>query len=203
MKLQTQMFLFAAVLALGVLAGFVDPVTAQWAGFVGAVVAVKSTVITNADAVPVVFNSAILDKGSDHNSIAIANIANGDSIGSTYRMFRVRSGDRVQDLVLRTQAITTAAADIGLYDTAANGGAVVSSAFWAAAQTLAAANNFIDVRFQSGANGGLLTNAEKRIWEALGLAADPRKEYDVVLTLTAAATAAGAAVLQVGFVSSN
>ena len=48
-----------------------------------------------------------------------------------------------------------------------------------------------DITFESGPAGGILTNGEKRVWEALGLTADPHKEYDLALTLTAASDAAG------------
>jgi hypothetical protein len=43
-------------------------------------------------------------------------------------------------------------------------------------------------------------NAEKRIWEALGLTADPKIMYDVCTTLTAAADAAGTLFLDCDYV---
>jgi len=63
-----------------------------------AVVAVKSTLITNADATPVVFNSPRVDGGPERVAVATADITSGDSIASTYRMFRVPSNAVMTDL---------------------------------------------------------------------------------------------------------
>lgn len=164
-----------------------------------AVVNNKSAGITNATATPKVANSANVRNGNLRASQGMVAIANGDSIASTFRLFRVRSNDRMDSLRIYCSAITSAAGDIGLYG--ANDGAVVDVDFFASAQSIASALNGTDVSFEAGAAGGLLTNAEKRIWECLGLSADPNLEYDVVLTLTAAATAAGTFVLRGSFVT--
>ena len=85
------------------------------------------------------------------------------------------------------------AADLGLYRTAADGGAVVSAGLFATAQSVAAANAAgISLRFEADD----VANVEKRIWELLGLSADPNLEYDVALTLTAAISASGTLALQ-------
>jgi len=167
-----------------------------------AVVALKSTGVTNATATPRVLNAANVANGNLRGSQGIAAVANGDSIGSTYRLFRLRSSDSVHALRLYCSAITSAAADFGLYDIdSVNAGAVVDADFFASAQSIASALPGSNITFEAGAAGGLLTNAEKRIWEALGLSADPFKEYDVVMTLTAAATAAGTVVLRATYIS--
>jgi hypothetical protein len=170
-----------------------------------AVVALKSTAITNATATPMVPNSANLANGNLRESQGFAVIANGDSVGSTYRLGRLRSSDRVSQILAYSPDIgTTTAGDLGLYDTtmAANGGTVVDADFFASALSLSGgAINGSDITFEAAAAGGLITNAEKRIWEALGLSADPHKEYDVVLTLTGAADAAGTALFRWRFVS--
>lgn len=169
----------------------------------GAVVTLKSTAITNADASPVVYNTCNVEKGNDRISRAVVNIANGDSIASTYRMARVRSSDKVNSILFWAPDIgTTVAADVGLYDTAANGGAVVDADFFASAVSFATGPyNAVDVTYEALVAGGSLANGEKRIWEALGLAADPFKEYDITLTLTAASDAAGTMYWQIGFTS--
>ena len=56
-----------------------------------AVVALKSTAITNATASPMVPNSANVANGNLRESQGFAVITSGDSVGSTYRLFRVRS----------------------------------------------------------------------------------------------------------------
>jgi hypothetical protein len=140
-----------------------------------------------------------LARGPLLSSSGLAAVTNGDSIGSTYRMSRIRSSDRVDTIRLANDAVLTAVADIGLYDI--NDGTVVSAAFFASAVSLAAASAGTDVTFESGLLGGSVSNGEKRVWEALGLTGDPYKEYDVTLTLTAAATGTGNALLRTVVVS--
>lgn len=116
--------------------------------------------------------------------------ANGDSIGSTYRACQIPSSARVQRVSLRCTAITTCAGDVGLYRTAADGGAVVDADLFASAQSLASAlASWTDVTNESTTITPTL--AEKRLWEVLGLTSDPSVVYDVVVTLTAAAGSAG------------
>lgn len=168
-----------------------------------AVVNVKSTAITNSDATPPVLNSANIHKGNLRESQGIASLTNGDNIGSTYRVARLRSSDRVSSIKFWAPDIgTTAAADLGLWDTAQNGGAVVDQDFFASAVSFATGPYVgVDVTFEAGAAGGDQANAEKRIWEALGLSADPYKDYDLTWTLTAASDATAAVLTRVAYVS--
>lgn len=193
------------VQALGVTHVEPFPLNRRMRRQMGAVVAVKSTAITNADASPVVFNSANIEKGNDRISRAVIAIGNGDSIGSTYRIARVRSSDKVNAILFWAPDIgTTTAGDVGLYDSTANGaaGAVVDADFYASAVAFSSGPyNAVDVTYEALAAGGSLANGEKRIWEALGLSADPNKDYDIVLTLTGAADAAGTMYWQVSFTS--
>lgn len=154
-----------------------------------AVVNTKSTVIANSDASPSVINSAQLANGQVRQMRGQVAVASGDSIGSTLRLFRVKSNDVMAMLLLSCTAITSAAGDIGLYRTAADGGAVVDADFFASAQSLASAVRNTDVTYESGVV--TVANMEKPIWQQLGLTEDPQVEYDVAITLTAAATAAG------------
>lgn len=160
-----------------------------------AVVNVKSTAITNAEAKPKIMSTPNIARGKLHQSVSVLAVANGDSIGSQYRANRVLSGDRVSSISLYCGAITSAAANVGLYETLDNGAAAVVSptytggagAMFAAAQSLATALNGVNVAFSVIS----LALGEKRIWELLGFTSDPGKSYDLVLTLTAASTAAG------------
>jgi hypothetical protein len=165
-----------------------------------AVVQVSSTPVANVDGKPIVRNSAKVSEGEVLSSIGGVAVANGDSIGSVYRMVRVRSGTRIESLTLISDAVTGAAADVGLYQTAARGGAVVDADFFTAAQTIATASQGLQV-----AHGNLLKagTASLRLWEALGLAQDPGLEYDVALTLTAAATAAGNVAAKCQYINSG
>jgi hypothetical protein len=154
-----------------------------------AVVAVKSTLITNADATPVVFNSPRVDGGPERVAVSTADITSGDSIASTYRMFRVPSNAVMTDLKIYSPDIgTTTIADIGLY--AADGGAVVDADFFASALSLKdGALNGTDVLHEAAVF--TIANSGKELWSALALTSDPGVFYDVTLTLTAAADATG------------
>lgn len=159
-----------------------------------AVVTQKSTSITNVDAGDL--NPNYKSRGVLREAVDTIELANGDSIGSTYRMFRVWSGWRVSDLIVDSDDIgTTTAGDIGLYRSNADGGAVVDADFFASALVLnAGALSGSNVTHESGVVD--VANKGKRLWEQLGLTADPGYWYDVVLTLTAAADAAGTFTLR-------
>lgn len=172
-----------------------------------AVVTVKSTALTNADATPQVLNTPIIQRGRRNTSVGFAAVANGDSIASQYRLLRVRSSDRLASMTLFCTAITSAAANLGLYETTANGGAAAvtptygsgAAACFAAAQTLASALNALNVTYSVTT----LAQMEKRVWELLGFTSDPGKDFDLVLTLTAAATAAGTVGMHVDSVANG
>lgn len=166
-----------------------------------AVVNLKSTAVTNANATPRTQNPVGIENGTVVRAVnGFANIANGNSTGSTYRVGKIRSADYVDRIrIVSADVGTTTAADVGLYDllTHSNGGTVVDVDFFASAVSLNGGAVDSDISFEAAAAGGLYTNGEKRVWEALGLTADPHKEYDVVLTLTGDADAAGTVLLRV------
>lgn len=158
-----------------------------------AINAYKTLSITNLDATPILRANPWVHGGNSKQFAGTVEAVNGDSIGSTYRFFRVGSWMRPVSLTLFCDALTGGAADLGLYRAAADGGAVVSAALFASAQSIASANTSgIDARFEADD----VANVEKRIWELLGLTADPNLEYDVALTLTAGISASGTLALQ-------
>lgn len=164
----------------------------------------KSNAVTIGDASPPTPNQEVGPKfhgGRLKESVGFVAAANGDSIGSTYRLARVHSSVRISSVLLSCTAITTGAADIGIYETAGNGGAVVNQTLFASAQSLAAVLSNSDVVRESGT----ITpdKIEQPLWQLLGKASDPGRLYDVVLTLTAATTGAGTVALAVRFVDGN
>jgi hypothetical protein len=163
-----------------------------------AVVTVKSTSTTNRDSG--IQSGSFLNAANPRATTETVAVANGDSIASTFRVVRIPSNARITSASIFCTAITSAAADVGLYQTARYGGAVVDADFFSAAQTLATASGGINVMNGNLLSGANSANRNKRVWELLGLTSDPGREYDVVLTLTAAATAAGTAGLEVGYV---
>lgn len=173
-----------------------------------AVVNVKATAVTNGDASSQTINSVKIDGGRLRERVGVAEVTNGDSIASTFRLARVKSGDRISRVLLSCDAITSAAADVGIYDIASvNSGAVVDVDFFASAQSIASALVHQDITHEAdaadaGAGYGL-ADVEKPLWQALGLSSDPGKQYDIVATLTAAATATGTLGLKVQYVDGN
>lgn len=169
-----------------------------------AVVNTKGTAVTAADASPPAngqFVGMKVHGGRIKESIGVVEVANGDSIASVLRLARVSSNDRISRVLLSCDAVTSAAADIGICETAANGGAAVDADFFASGQSLATAVANVDVTHESGVFD--IAAIEKPLWQALGLTKDPGKLYDVAATLTAAATAAGTVGLKVLFVDGN
>lgn len=156
-----------------------------------AVELVKSAGITAQDANESV--NSFKQQGPVRSAVGIGALSSTASIASIVRLFRIQSNARISSLSLFCTAITSAAGDVGLYRTADDGGAVVDADAFIAAQSIATASPGINV-----IGGNLLSpaNREKRLWEALGLTADPNIYYDVAVTLTAAATAAGTVGLE-------
>lgn len=162
------------------------------------VVNTKATAITNADASSRVPNSPYIERGQVQSSVAKVNIAATDSNTSTYRLCRISSSMRLQALKLFFDAITGGTSfKLGIYDTAANGGAAVSSALFANALDLSGGNTQgLEVLCQNNS----IANMEKRLWELLGLSADSFKDYDLVLTAVTIGTSGGNVAALASFV---
>jgi hypothetical protein len=167
-----------------------------------AVVTVKTTSITNQDASPRVAQQAGIGGGARIKRYDdFVTVTNGDSIASKYVMVRIPSTARVKRVFVENVAIAGAIADIGVYyassvnDISAGqtAGAVISAAFFGSAVALTAAAQGTDVTNESGTY--TIDKRNLPIWQALGFTADPGGKFDIVLTLTAAATATGLAAL--------
>lgn len=163
-----------------------------------AVVTVKSTQITNRDAVPLVKSNGVQDASVMHSRGTCA-VANGDSVGSKYIACSVPSNSRVTSVRLSAPDLgTTTTTDVGLYKSTADGGAVVDADFFASAYVLNVGPYLrVEVSQESGVY--TLANMEKALWEALALTSDPKLNYDVVATLTGASDAAGNILLEVEY----
>lgn len=160
----------------------------------------KCASITNRDVVPEIKNNPQVGNVRITETIGYCAALSGDSIGSTYIFGSIPSNARMSSITLFCTAITSGAANVGLYQTTANGSAVVSVSFFAAAQTIATASyTGLGIVFQSGGLNDLQF-AEQPLWLQLGLAADPHLYYDVVATLTAATTAAGKMAMRITYV---
>lgn len=143
---------------------------------------VSTTSITNLDASPSIRANSYIHGGGSKSYTGTCEGTAAAAAGSTYRMFRVGSWMRPSGLSYSVDAGSVGAVDIGLYDPLVSGGALVHTS------VLAQAFSTDTAKLNQGIlkPAGNIDKAEKRIWELLGLATDPRKEYDVAITVTAA-----------------
>lgn len=155
-----------------------------------AVVTTKSAQITAHEATPPTKLNSRVVGASLRESVGVLESVSGDSATSVYRLLRVKSSDRVSDVLIAADALGgTCAADVGLYQTTENGGAVVDADFFGSAVSLVNAVAWTSVAYESGVRDA--ANVGKQLWEELGLTSDPQREYDLALTLTADSAAAG------------
>ena len=168
-----------------------------------AVVTIKSTRISNAEAATQTSDSVVLNHGRKRSVVSTIEVNNGDNIGSKYVMCRVHSSWRITSIKLFCDAITSGAGDIGLYQCTANpnnGGAVVVAALYASAQSIASASvTGIECVYEQKD----IANAQRQVWQDAGATADTNRWYDLVMTLTAATAAAGTITFEVEYVAND
>lgn len=171
--------------------------------------ALKSASITNLDASPVVANSSgvggpyIAKKVRDSVTPTAANLV----IGSTYKMVRVPSNCYLQhirlvaDAALDSNVSPTLSVDVGafysdstvdgtpkaLQGTAINDNIFGDAVLFGAATTLAV--TVTDGKWTAA-------NRQTLLWSALGLSSDPGGQFDIVVTLEAAAATGVASPFQ-------
>lgn len=164
-----------------------------------AVVNTKSLAISNRDAQPKILNPGYLDGGSLRTKRGTAEKAAGDSDTSVIRFFPIRSSDVLNDLTLFNDALAGATdCDVGLYLPAKAGGTVVDKDIFADGISLASASTTgTSLTFQIND----IVKIGYRVWELLGLTADPYLEYDVCLTFNTAGGAAGSISLRASVVN--
>lgn len=162
----------------------------------------KSVQITNRDATPRVFNNPGLGAGGREKCVVghLAAVTAALSITSIIRLCEIPSNALVSDLRLTSAAQTAGAFDVGVYRNTADGGAVVDQDFFATAVSCAAAVVNTDVLNESTTN--TIAKQSQRLWEALGMSADPRSTLDIALTVagTDVTTGTGAIALRVRYV---
>lgn len=163
----------------------------------------KSTAITNNDASPQVMNDPRIDGGVLREKVGTVEIAAADDNNSVYRMVRLHSSWRLSDILRYNDAITSGADfDVGLYDTAENGGAVIKVNAFADAVSLASAATTSPVRdiYETGSYNGV-ENIEKKLWEMAGLSTDPNKYMDLCYTGVSVGSGAGTLSVRVLYVA--
>ncbi len=163
----------------------------------------KSVAVGNADTTPRIFNPAHLTANYVRQAVGTVEVSANDAANSVYRFARLRSSDRISSIAEAHDALgASAATNIGLYRTQADGGAVVNATLFASGLSLVAASSVkTGVTFQNLD----VIKAEKRLWELIGgLNADPLVDYDLCYTVTnTGATGAGTLTCWVDYVSGN
>jgi hypothetical protein len=152
----------------------------------------KSTQITNADAAQITPNNSRVSGSNQFAAVATDECSAAASATSTYRMIRIPSwATNVRVEFASDDTGGTGTVDLGLYRTAADGGAVVDADFFASAIDVSgAAVARANYSHESGVYG--IEDAELPLWDAAtALTADPQVFYDITITVVAALTNAG------------
>ena len=165
----------------------------------------KSSVITGLDANPPVMQNSRLVRGVLKQARGTLEITTSEGVGQVQRFCRVPSNALITKVEFACDASgATGTMDVGVYRTAADGGAVVNVDFFASAQAFTAALNYTDITHEAdptdvGSDYGK-ADIEKPLWQALGLTADPSVMYDIAGTITQATTATSTVNLIVTYV---
>lgn len=162
-----------------------------------AVANTKATLITNQDATPPVLSNPALN-GRVINAAGTVETLAADDASSVYRLVRIPSNARILSLQVAADAITGAsAADVGLYQTAQNGGAVLDADFFATDVDISSGIVFTDVLLEATVTD--ISKCEMPLWQLYGLTSDPCISYDICVTVNDV-TAAGTISAKVSYV---
>lgn len=171
-----------------------------------AVVNIKSSLITNADATPVVLSNPYTAFGGDVTETSSVTVGATDSATSTYRVCLLPSSAMLTDLrIMNETSMTTGTSyKFGVLFNTVDGGAVVvanSDLIFASAISLVTTRSiWTSIYFPSILNaGGLSANTTLRIWELLGFTTDTFKMYHLAVTAVTAATVGGNLAVQVSY----
>ena len=151
--------------------------------------------ITKLNATPVQNVDAAISGGKLRSQADVVSIAAADDDNSTFRVARVHSSWRVAAINRRNTAITGGTDyHVGLYRTAADGGAVVDADAYASSISLAtAATSPVDDSFEARS----VANIQNRVYQDAGLTTDPNVFYDIVYTGNTVGTVAGTLAVDV------
>lgn len=163
----------------------------------------KSTNITNLDAVPVAANTS--GEGAPAYAWTVndyVTISANASLTSTYRVLRVPAQAKLKSLVLESEAMAAGKVNISAYysDSTTDGTQPTNQAliipstgdqFFASDVDLAAAVTPTSVLNESG--NFPISKRNQPLWQALGLSSDPGGWIDIVLVVHTTAITTGAA----------
>lgn len=144
----------------------------------------NSQAITNRDAVPSVINSPHLAGGALMRKTGGTVVTEADdSATSIFRFGQIPSNASVQQVLLSAADATTAGViSVGLHRTPDDGGAAVDADLFGTVDLSGGPFNNSDITFESGEY--TYAEADKPLWEVLGLTSDPSLVYDLTATVT-------------------
>lgn len=165
--------------------------------------ALKTASVTAADASPA--GAITTGQGAPANLRSINDYlttTSGVTVGSTYRMVRVRSDCKIKHIRWEADAMTQGPFDVGLYyadggNSAVPAGTVIDADFFATAVSAASAVPITDITNEAGTYKADERN--KELWDAVGLSSDPGGMFDIVLTSTNTITAGALVGLEAEF----
>lgn len=160
---------------------------------------VKSLIVTNLDATPVVQPTA--GEGGPaplkHNE-GYATAVAASSVGATYQLVRVPSNAKIKTINLESAAQGAGAFDIGVYYATDGGGNkptsllaanAISQALFASAVDCSSAVAITNVTNESGTY--TIDKRQQPLWQAAGLSSDPGGYFDIVATVATTAVTTG------------
>jgi hypothetical protein len=160
---------------------------------------VKSTFITNLDAMPSVQNTAGEGAPAPLKSVeGYATVIASGSVGATYQLLRVPSNCKLKTLSFESAAQGAGALSLGLYyATDGEGGkpaslllaAAISSTLFASQINCAGAVAITEEINQAG--NFTIDKRMQPLWQAAGLSSDPGGYFDIVATVDTTAVTTG------------
>lgn len=167
----------------------------------------KSTLITNLDATPIVRNTVGAGAAGDLRTIGdYVTVPASASTGSTFRLVRVPSNAKIKEVVIESEAQGAGKVNLSVYysDCPTDGtpqdklGIIVpttGSAFFASDVDLASLVTPTDVTNES--TNYNLSKRNQPLWQALGLTANPGGYLDIVAVVNTTAVTTGTGKLGV------
>ena len=162
---------------------------------------VKSTPVTNLDAVPATQNTAGEGgpgylQAATGSAVAVAS----SSVGATYQLVRLPSNAKVSSLMFESEAQTAGKFDVGVfYATDGRSGPskatsilvadAINATFFASAIDCASAVAPTEIINESLTN--TLVKRVQPLWQALGLTSDPMCMFDIVASVITTAVTTG------------
>lgn len=165
----------------------------------------KSTLIANRDAAPVVLTDPALGRGDTNEVIGCQQIPTTADVGSQVRLISVPSGARISALEYFNAQLGTSSLDIAAwYPTTVQVQSGVVAAKLISSSAFAAAIAGVDTGTVADGMGTIAQQSVQRrcqpLWQSLGLVADPNIDIDLGFTIRTTNSIAGYVGLRARYV---